>query len=274
MKMDYDLGLSRIYELVINSNPCYAFLLDSNSLVQNKLVSAHVLAHCDFFKNNMMFHRTSRNVVESMAASAERFRTYELQYGKDEVEAFLDAALALQEHIDPSERAFRHPHTKPDLREEQEQSPRVGKYDDLFALDGRLSDRAKVDEKKAENRKAKGFAKDAPQKDLLLFLQSHSKILAEWQRDMLTVIREEMLYFWPQIETKIMNEGWASDCKNGFFHSVRKIQMTRVIPKDSRIPNKEATQEPPCLRKLQGSFYSATSVRTKNAGGSLPKSRR
>ncbi|OPG15303.1 hypothetical protein B2M26_12625 [Ferroacidibacillus organovorans] len=253
MKMDYDLGLSRIYELVINSNPCYAFLLDSNSLVQNKLVSAHVLAHCDFFKNNMMFHRTSRNVVESMAASAERFRTYELQYGKDEVEAFLDAALALQEHIDPSERAFRHPHTKPDLREEQEQSPQVGKYDDLFALDGRLSDRAKVDEKKAENRKAKGFAKDAPQKDLLLFLQSHSKILAEWQRDMLTVIREEMLYFWPQIETKIMNEGWATD---------------------SRIPNKEATQVPPCLRKLQGSFYSATSVRTKNAGGSLPKSRR
>ena len=50
MKLHYDLGLSKIYELVINSNPCYAFLLDTNSLIQNKLIVAHVLAHCDFFK--------------------------------------------------------------------------------------------------------------------------------------------------------------------------------------------------------------------------------
>ena len=50
MKLHYDLGLSKIYELVINSNPCYAFLLDSNSLIQNKLIVAHVLAHCDFSK--------------------------------------------------------------------------------------------------------------------------------------------------------------------------------------------------------------------------------
>ncbi|MGO4374239.1 SpoVR family protein, partial [Paenibacillus sp. MCAF20] len=51
MKMQYDFGLSKIYELVINSNPCYAFLLEGNSLIQNKLIVAHVLAHCDFFKN-------------------------------------------------------------------------------------------------------------------------------------------------------------------------------------------------------------------------------
>ena len=55
MKLHYDFGLSKIYELVINSNPCYAFLLDSNSLIQNKLIVAHVLAHCDFFKNNIRF---------------------------------------------------------------------------------------------------------------------------------------------------------------------------------------------------------------------------
>jgi stage V sporulation protein R len=102
MKLDYDLGLSRIYELVINSDPCYAFLLDSNSLVQNKLVSAHVLAHCDFFKHNARFARTARNVVDSMAASAERFRAYELEFGSAAVEETLDDALAIQEHIDPS----------------------------------------------------------------------------------------------------------------------------------------------------------------------------
>ena len=102
MKLHYDLGLSKIYELVINSNPCYAFLLDSNSLIQNKLIVAHVLAHCDFFKNNVRFQNTKRDMVESMAATAERIRQYEIQYGKKEVETFLDAVLAIEEHIDPS----------------------------------------------------------------------------------------------------------------------------------------------------------------------------
>ena len=102
MKLQYDLGLSRIYELVINSNPCYAFLLKGNSLIQNKLIVAHVLAHCDFFKNNVRFSNTSRNMVESMAASAERIRNYEMEYGKERVEQFLDQVLGVQEHIDPS----------------------------------------------------------------------------------------------------------------------------------------------------------------------------
>jgi stage V sporulation protein R len=102
MKLQYDLGLSKIYELVINSDPCYAFLLDSNSLVQNKLIVAHVLAHCDFFKNNVRFNNTKRDMVESMSATAERIREYEILHGKKEVETFLDALLAIEEHIDPS----------------------------------------------------------------------------------------------------------------------------------------------------------------------------
>src|SRR5699024_8673965 len=77
MELDYDVGLSQIYELVINSNPCYAFLLDTNSLVQNKLIIAHVLAHCDFFKNNVRFSNTRRDMVESMTATAERIAHYE-----------------------------------------------------------------------------------------------------------------------------------------------------------------------------------------------------
>src|SRR6478609_9179771 len=101
MKMQYDFGLSKIYELVINSNPCYAFLLDGNSLVQNKLIVSHVLAHCDFFKNNARFSISNRNMVESMAAAAERISQYELEYGTAQVERFLDAVMAVQEHIDP-----------------------------------------------------------------------------------------------------------------------------------------------------------------------------
>jgi len=237
MKLDYDFGLSRIYELVINSDPCYAFLLDSNSLVQNKLVSAHVLAHCDFFKNNALFAFTQRNVVDSMAASAERFRGYELEHGRMAVEEFLDAALAIQEHIDPSRTGRRKLLTDtrdrdgygavsgfdtrgrkvgPRLHGTSSSSP-VGPYDDLFDLDRRLSGGGH-DPSAAKGAAAPGVEPSASarmEKDLLLFLIHHSPVMTEWQRDILTVIREEMLYFWPQIETKIMNEGWATYRKDG-----------------------------------------------------------
>lgn len=88
MKLHYDFGLSKIYELVINSDPCYAFLLDSNSLIQNKLIVAHVLAHCDFFKNNCRFQNTKRDMVESMSATAERIKHYETVHGSKKSKHF------------------------------------------------------------------------------------------------------------------------------------------------------------------------------------------
>jgi stage V sporulation protein R len=205
MKLQYDLGLSKIYELVINSNPCYAFLLEGNSLIQNKLIVAHVLAHCDFFKNNVRFSNTSRDAVESMAASAERIRAYESEYGKQEVEDLLDAALALQEHIDPS---LLRPKLRWAIKGESsagEKSDRKkGPYDDLWSLD-------ETDEEPEEgNRRKRKRFPPQPEKDILLFIEEYSTDLEEWQRDILTILREEMLYFWPQLETKIMNEGWAS----------------------------------------------------------------
>ncbi|MBR8644448.1 SpoVR family protein [[Brevibacterium] frigoritolerans] len=123
MKLQYDFGLSKIYELVINSDPCYAFLLDSNSLVQNKLIVAHVLAHCDFFKNNIRFNNTKRDMVESMSATAERIREYEILHGKKEVETFLDALLAIEEHIDPSLMRPKLAWTMEDEEEEEEIKP-------------------------------------------------------------------------------------------------------------------------------------------------------
>ncbi|MYL44101.1 stage V sporulation protein R [Virgibacillus halodenitrificans] len=204
MKLQYDLGLSQIYELVINSNPCYAFLLDTNSLIQNKLIIAHVLAHCDFFKNNVRFSNTRRDMVESMTATAERIANYELIHGKKEVERFLDAILAIQEHIDPS---IVRPNLPSYDKEEEESEEKAAKtpYDDLWKLD-------EVEEKNHRLpalRKTKKFP-PRPEKDLLLFIQEYSRELEDWQRDILTMMREEMLYFWPQLETKIMNEGWAS----------------------------------------------------------------
>ncbi|HKV40654.1 MAG TPA: SpoVR family protein, partial [Blastocatellia bacterium] len=80
MKMMYDFGLSKIYEVVINSNPSYGFLLETNSPTQNKLVIAHVLGHVDFFKNNAYFSKTNRRMVDSAALHARRMNEYEFMH--------------------------------------------------------------------------------------------------------------------------------------------------------------------------------------------------
>ena len=216
MKLQYDLGLSKIYELVINSDPCYAFLLDTNSLIQNKLIVAHVLAHCDFFKNNIRFSNTKRDMVESMSATAERVKAYEHKYGKAEVETFLDAVLAIQEHIDPSLMRPKLAWSIDDLEEEVEKK-KASQYDDLWNLDDRNKKRER------SNIRKKKKIPPQPEKDLLLFIEEYSRELEDWQRDILTMMREEMLYFWPQLETKIMNEGWAS-----YWHQriLREMDLT------------------------------------------------
>ncbi|GAA0607282.1 stage V sporulation protein SpoVR [Virgibacillus siamensis] len=217
MKLHYDLGLSQIYELVINSNPCYAFLLDTNSLIQNKLIIAHVLAHCDFFKNNVRFANTRRDMVESMTATAERISYYEMTYGKDEVEQFLDAVLSVQEHIDPSLVKPKYGNDEVNNNVEAESAPVKTPYDDLWNLDKKPESKQKV--KRLANKK---FPVQ-PEKDLLLFIEEHSRDLEDWQRDILTMMREEMLYFWPQLETKILNEGWASYWHQ---HILREMDLT------------------------------------------------
>lgn len=216
MKLQYDLGLSQIYELVINSNPCYAFLLDTNSLIQNKLIIAHVLAHCDFFKNNVRFSTTRRDMVESMTATAERIAQYEKIYGQLEVERFLDAVIAIQEHIDPSILRDKH-HSNLNDNPEDELIERKTEYDDLWNINNKG---ASKEQRLLPLRKK---TPPQPEKDLLLFIQEHSSELEDWQRDILTMMREEMLYFWPQLETKIMNEGWAS-----FWHQriLREMDLT------------------------------------------------
>ncbi|WP_066295106.1 SpoVR family protein [Bacillus sp. FJAT-29937] len=216
MKLHYDLGLSKIYELVINSDPCYAFLLDSNSLIQNKLIVAHVLAHCDFFKNNIRFQNTKRDMVESMAATAQRIRQYEILHGKKAVETFLDAVLAIEEHIDPSLMRPKLSWNLDDVEYEEEEPAATSPYDDLWNLDERNN-------RKPDRVKKMKKIPPQPEKDLLLFIESYSRELTDWQRDILTMMREEMLYFWPQLETKIMNEGWAS-----YWHQriLREMDLT------------------------------------------------
>ncbi|WP_238442396.1 SpoVR family protein [Desulfofalx alkaliphila] len=200
MKMQYDYNLSRIHEMVINSNPCYAFLLEGNSLIQNKLVVAHVLAHSDFFKNNVWFRKTNRDMMESMSAAAQRFHSYELQYGYEKVERFIDAVMAIQQHIDPHCYIKEAENKNCQCSCDRQQTP----YDDLWNLD---KEKNRSSECNCENNR---LFPEVPQRDLMFFILEHAKDLEEWQKDIISVLRDEMFYFWPQMQTKIMNEGWAS----------------------------------------------------------------
>lgn len=229
MKSQYDFGLSKIYELVINSNPCYAFLLDGNSLIQNKLIVAHVLAHCDFFKNNVRFSTSNRDMVESMSATADRIAGYSVTYGTDAVEGFIDSVLAIQEHIDPSliqprklgKTALLEAKQRALKDNPNDKSGPDTPYDELWGLDQRSS-QSQAAEGEPSSLLNRSFPPE-PEKDLLWFIQQYSTSLEDWQRDIMTMLRDEMLYFWPQMETKIMNEGWAS-----YWHQriVRELDLT------------------------------------------------
>lgn len=200
MKTMYDFGLSKIYEVVINTNPAYGFLLETNSLLQNKLVIAHVMGHVDFFKNNAWFSKTNRRMLETVSAHTERMNQYEFKYGRKAVEKFLDAVLSIEEHIDPDffiRRENPNEKKEPAIKKE-------GKFDDLFALEKK----EETEEEKEEPTQQK--KKDVPEKDLVYYIMRHSPVLETWQRDVMSMIHEEMEYFVPQMQTKTMNEGWAS----------------------------------------------------------------
>lgn len=227
MKMQYDLNLTRIYELVINSDPAYAFLLEGNSLIQNKLVIGHVYAHVDFFKNNRYFQRTPRDMVVRMEAHAQRIREYELKYGREKVEKVLDAVLAIQEHVD-----FR-AHLGQRAKEDENLVHGLGKVKKKpIPLNTEYADLWESESQEDSQEKS-------PEEDLLLFLMIHARSLEDWQRNIISMIREESLYFYPQIETKIINEGWAT-----FWHSriMRELELTDAEAMDFAVMHSQVVQ--------------------------------
>jgi stage V sporulation protein R len=219
MKTMYDFGLSKIYEVVINTNPSYAFLLETNNLLQNKLVIAHVLGHTDFFKNNAYFSRTNRRMIDTVSSHTARMNEYEFKMGRKTVEQFLDSVLAIEEHIDPNFLIRREPRKK-----QEEVQKKEGRYDDLFALDKSKSEKEAEDEiNSAAQHDLKLIMQmwddevspsKLSEKDLVHYIMQNSPVLTDWQRDVMAMIHEEMEYFIPQMQTKTMNEGWAS-----FWHS-------------------------------------------------------
>lgn len=209
MKTMYDFGLSKIYEVVINTNPSYGFLLETNSPIQNKMVIAHVLGHVDFFKNNTYFSKTNRRMVESVSTHAQRMMEYEFKYGRKTVERFLDAVLAIEEHIDPYF-FIKHEISHGEAKRRAEIRPKDGRYDDLWLLDRDEREKRALLTPNEDPDVEKVPKEQLPEKDLLFYIMKNSPSLSAWQRDAIAMVHEEMEYFVPQMQTKIMNEGWAS----------------------------------------------------------------
>jgi stage V sporulation protein R len=227
----YAYGLQKIYELVINNDPSYAYLLECNTRVDQKLVMAHVYAHVDFFKNSVWFRHTNRKMVDAMANHGTRIRKHVEKYGADPVEAFLDACKSIDNLID---------YHSPQMRRNPKPKPRAGEEDEVVDHSiGKLRAKPYMDryinpedflerqrELKQQRHETARKSPPRPERDVLLFLLDNAP-LERWQQDVLAIVRNEAYYIAPQAQTKIMNEGWAT-----FWHS---RMMTRDLLQASEV---------------------------------------
>jgi len=217
-------GLSQIYEMVINNNPAYAYLLEGNSLVDQKMVIAHVLGHVDFFKNNYFFSKTNRRMIDGMANHATRIRRHMERLGVEKVESFVDACLSIENLIDPMSpfivrKAPERAPTSPEPETPEIPRLRSKGYMDKFI---NPPEYLETQRKKLEREREKPRRNPPePERDVLAFLLQEAPLEA-WERDVLEIVRDEAYYFAPQRQTKIMNEGWAS-----YWHS--KIMTERAL---------------------------------------------
>jgi stage V sporulation protein R len=229
LNKSYTYGLSKIYELVINTDPCYAYLQVGNEIVDQKLVMAHVYGHCDFFKNNLWFSKTNRKMLDVMANHATRIREYQDRFGVERVEDFIDVCSSLDNLIDFYAQ-FVPKKSAPEASEEPvADSDGLHRFQSKDYMERYINPESYLEQQRQElQEKAEQQRKfpPRPERDVLQFLIQYAP-LDNWQREVLSIIREEAYYFAPQGQTKIMNEGWAS-----YWHS--KL-MTQHVLTDAEI---------------------------------------
>jgi stage V sporulation protein R len=213
------MGYSRLFEVVFPGNPGHAYLASSNGLADNILVTAHVLGHADFSRNNMLFRRCqdqgSEHIVEHAANHAHQIERDIEAHGQNAVERVLDAALSLEQYIDldQSMRRDRYPEFLPQAKT---------RVDDSFRA--RFASLDSATNAAPETRKLRAPLPPHPERDLLWFIATYAPEMESWERDIFLAVREESFYFYPVYATQIMNEGWAS-----YWHA-RLLREADFIP--------------------------------------------
>ncbi len=198
-----NMGHSRIFEVMFPGDRCHAYLVSNNTLAENALVIAHVLGHADFAKHNFLFARfldmAGGHILTRAAAHARRIEEALQVHGQEKVEAVLDAALALEAHIDVDKDLYRPRYPAPAEPALHESMPPELQPSDLtlFPEDGMSDSRLSP-------------IPPHPESDLPWFIANYAPEMEEWERDIFLAVRDESFYFYPVFACQIMNEGWAS----------------------------------------------------------------
>ena len=209
------MGLA--YEIVINSNPCISYLMEENTMAMQALVIAHAAyGHNSFFKGNYLFRMwtDAASIIDYLVYAKDYVAKCEEKHGLDTVEEFLDSCHALQNHgVD----RYRRPSRKSLAQELAERKDREAyaqaQVNDMWRTLPKKAD------KDAAEKESKRFPEE-PQENLLYFIEKNAPLLEPWQREIVRIVRKVAQYFYPQRQTQVMNEGWAT-----FWHHKLLNQM-------------------------------------------------
>ena len=196
------MGLA--YEIVINSNPCIAYLMEENTITMQALVMAHACyGHNSFFKGNYLFQTwtDASSIIDYLVFAKNYIAKCEQKYGYEEVEQTLDSCHALMNFgVDRYKRP-----QKLSLQEEKSRQKQRAKY-----LQSQVNElwRTLPDSKEKNQPKAMRFPAE-PQENLFYFIEKNAPLLEPWQREIVRIVRKVSQYFYPQKQTQVMNEGWA-----------------------------------------------------------------
>lgn len=198
------MGLA--YEIVINSDPCIAYLMEENTMMMQALVIAHAAyGHNSFFKGNYLFRTwtSADSIVDYLLFARNYIAKCEERYGEEPVELILDSCHALMNHgVD----RYRRPSTLSASRERERQ---LAREEYLQSLVNDLWRTIPV-KQAAEGHQAQERFPVEPQENLLYFIEKHAPLLEPWQREIVRIVRKIAQYFFPQRQTQVMNEGWAT----------------------------------------------------------------
>lgn len=211
-EMLYRKGVTGLaYEIVINSNPCICYIMEENTMTMQTLVMAHAaFGHSHFFRNNQLFRAwtDAESILDYLDFAKRYIADCEERHGQAAVERVLDAAHALMSHG-----VHRYPRRRPlnlkrELeRERERQRFEQSRFSDLWRT---LPRRAEDDDTSDPDLEARQRRLGLPEENLLYFLEKHAPRLAPWQREVLRIVRLVAQYFYPQKQTKVMNEGCAT----------------------------------------------------------------
>jgi len=205
-------GRGMPYEVVVNSDPAKAYLMNNNRFAVQCLVMSHVYGHCAFFATNKYFRNSRQDIVGIMYEASRRFLKYEHRFGIDEVEKTVDAGHALQWHSSPFESNETQNEKRRRIFEQEKQKMHAsgGSFGDITGLTKKEinEDLELFNQKLWRSLKLKTPVE--PTEDLLGYITDNSRVLEDWQKDILEVLRMEGQYYWPMTKTQYMNEGFAT----------------------------------------------------------------